>query len=97
MTPTKSKTKSTLTAAFIFGLIIIPVLSIQYLDVSIPAYGQNDFPPFEIGDIIGPNESTSQVTNNSSDTLGNFSPDTETDDCVMPPCPPGHACIQSCP
>ncbi len=96
MTTTKSKTKSMLTAAFIFGLIIT-VASIQTLNISIPAYGQTDFPPFEIGDIIGPNESTSLGTNNTSDTLGNFSPDTETDDCVMPPCPPGQACIQSCP
>lgn len=96
MTPTKSKTKSILTAAFIFSLIIT-VASIQSLNISIPAYGQTDLPPFEIGDTIGLNESTSQVTNNTSDTSWNFSPDTETDDCVMPPCPPGQACIQSCP
>lgn len=96
MTPTKSKTKSMLAAVFIFGLIIT-VVSIQTLNISISAYGQTDFPPFEIGDIIGPNESTSQIPNNTSDTTGNISPDTETDDCVMPPCPPGQACIQSCP
>ncbi len=96
MTTTKSKTKSTLTLAFIFGLIIT-VASIQSLNISIPAYAQTDFPPFEIGDIIEPNESTSQLPNNTSGSSGNYSPDTETDDCVMPPCPPGHACIQSCP
>lgn len=68
----------------------------ESLIISISAHAQTDFPPFEVDDVLGPYESTSQVTNNVSDTSGNFSPDIETDDCEMPPCPPGHACIQSC-
>jgi hypothetical protein len=85
-----------LIADFTFSLIITGA-NMQSLIISISAYGQPDFPPFEVDDILGPYESTSQVTKNLSEKLGNFNPDIETDDCEMPPCPPGHACIQSCP
>lgn len=85
-----------LIADFTFSLIITGA-NMQSLIISISAHAQADFPSFEVDDILGPYESTSQVTNNVSDTSGNFSIDIETDDCEMTPCPPGHACIQSCP
>jgi hypothetical protein len=58
------------------------------LIISISAYGQPDFPPFEVDDILGPYESTSKVTKNLSEKLGNSNPDTKVNDGVKPACPP---------
>lgn len=76
-----------LTTAFTFSLIITEV-NIQSLIISISAYVQTDFPAFEVGYILWPYESTSQVTNNVSEKLEIFNPDTKVNDCVKPPRPP---------
>ena len=65
-----------LIAAFTFSLIITGA-NTQSLIISISAYGQTDLTPFEVDYILGPYESTSQVTNNVSEKLGNFNPDTK--------------------
>jgi hypothetical protein len=85
-----------LIAAFTFSLIITGA-NTQSLIILISAYGQPDFPHFEVDDILGPYESTSQVTKNLSEKLGNFNPDTEVNDCVKPPYPPRHTCILNFP
>jgi hypothetical protein len=69
MSPKSFKIKSILTTAFSFSLIITGA-NTQSLIISISAYGQPDFPPFEVDYILGPYESTSQVTKNLSEKLG---------------------------
>jgi hypothetical protein len=90
-------------AAICFFTIVFAFGSLHLPNRTNLAYGQGDIVPFEIGDMIGI-ESSSKMTSN--DTLPNDSDTTsmpnenaspESENCVMPPCPPGHACIQSCP
>lgn len=80
-------TKITLSIFYIALINVVGVLGSPAKDI---AYGQIDSLPFEIGDIIPPNETTDYNNSNSSIV-------DENDNCDMPPCPPGQACIQSCP
>lgn len=59
-------------------------------------YGQSDSLPFEIGEITPPNQNTNDTYYNNSNSTANED-DEQQANCDMPPCPPGHACIQSCP
>lgn len=78
--------KSLLTVFFVVSpLFIANLLS--------TAYGQSQILPFDIGDIATQNNSTS--TDNLSNTTLDQSD--KVNPCNMPPCPPGQACIQSCP
>jgi hypothetical protein len=107
MTLIRAKTKKfalskTILASALFFTLIINVAQIQTQDLSIFAYGPAELlQPLGVGDIISANKSASQDKNNisdiDSDITGNDDTDHEIDNCVMPPCPPGQACIQSCP
>jgi len=79
-------------ATFCLSLFII-ITILQSQNILNIASGQDNVLPFEIGDITGSNENINDTSyNNSNSTLIE-----ENDNCVMPPCPPGQACIQSCP
>lgn len=102
LTKLKVATASTAASSLCFCTLIIAIVSLQLPNTSNFAYGQSDSAPFEIGDIVGLDSGLNMTGN---DTLPNHSDiaipneDTsqEAENCVMPPCPPGHACIQSCP
>jgi hypothetical protein len=92
----KKKLKMELTGITVFTALL---LLLQYPNISNIVLGQSDTIPFELGNIIGSEEELNQnpngTTNDSSSTKNNsYEPKS---DCVMPPCPPGYACIQSCP
>jgi hypothetical protein len=57
------------------------------------AYGQSQILPFEIGDIV----TQKNITNPNNQSNITVDPSYEVNPCNMPPCPPGQACIQSCP
>jgi hypothetical protein len=61
-------------------------------------YGQGDSLPFEIGDIPDASEhmKNNNTSSNNSDST-NYEGNNQIISCEMPPCPPGQACIQSCP
>lgn len=74
--------------------IVFLIASFMFLaNVLNTAYGQSQIIPFDLGDMATQNN----ITN--SDSLSNTSLDQsgEVNPCIMPPCPPGQACIQSCP
>jgi hypothetical protein len=52
--------------------------------------------PFDMKKMMGTEQSQNETSKNSSNVVPEDNPITTTD-CEMPPCPPGHACIQSCP
>lgn len=82
----------------ILSVVVFIVLGIiQCFSISGMAYGQGDSLPFEIGEISESNENMN--TNTSSDTSNStsYGENNEIINCEMPPCPPGQACIQSCP
>ena len=77
--------------------IFVVLTTILSSNVAGIAYGQSELLPFEIGDIPNASKNT-----NTSNPVGNLTStnDEQNDqiiDCEMPPCPPGQACIQSCP
>ncbi|MGD9672542.1 MAG: hypothetical protein AB7U98_03565 [Candidatus Nitrosocosmicus sp.] len=82
--------------------IIFAIALLQFPHSTIMAYGQSDTLPFEIGDIIGIDTKSKNMTSNDTfltdtETFSNEESSSEAGNCVMPPCPPGNACIQSCP
>lgn len=56
------------------------------------AQAQSQVMPYETGDNISQDNATG--SNSSAAELDNGSNNLP---CIMPPCPPGQACIQSCP
>lgn len=80
-----------LLTSFSFVLFVAAFLSTTNLLST--AYGQSKIFPFDAGNIV-----TQHNTSNPSN-LSNLSVNEadEPNPCNMPPCPPGHACIQSCP
>ncbi|HKR74518.1 MAG TPA: hypothetical protein VJR94_10460 [Candidatus Nitrosocosmicus sp.] len=61
-------------------------------------FGQSESLPFEVGNFIEPGKEQDQISNNSFVSNSTTTEASErAENCVMPPCPPGHACIQSCP
>ncbi|MDR4491512.1 MAG: hypothetical protein R2685_11530 [Candidatus Nitrosocosmicus sp.] len=80
-----------LLASFLIVFFVVSPLFIANLIIT--AYGQSQILPFDIGDIATQNNATS--TDNLSNTTLDQSD--EVNPCNMPPCPPGQACIQSCP
>ena len=73
-------------------------------------YFQNNFPavsattvsakdqikPFDIQEMFGTGQAQNETAENSSNIVTDGNQDNPLD-CEMPPCPPGQACIQSCP
>ena len=108
MTFTRAKTKKcilskTTLASVLFFTLIISVAHMQTQNLSIIAYGpaaEELLEPLGVGNVISANNSASQnkndIPDNDSDIKGNVDMGLETNNCIMPPCPPGHACIQSC-
>ncbi|KAA2280378.1 transmembrane 9 family protein [Candidatus Nitrosocosmicus sp. SS] len=77
-----------------FFLIVFFVFSPLFIaNLISTAYGQSQIIPFDIGDIATKKYAT------STDNLSNITlhQSDEVNPCNMPPCPPGQACIQSCP
>lgn len=52
--------------------------------------------PFDVKEMFETGQSQNKTAENSSNMVIDDSQD-KIEDCEMPPCPPGHACIQSCP
>jgi hypothetical protein len=52
--------------------------------------------PFDAKEMFETGQSQNKTVENSSDIIIKDSPD-KIEECEMPPCPPDHACIQSCP
>ena len=86
------------------------VFVIQVFSIFVVFYLQNDYHavsttmidvkgqlmPFDNQKVLEPAQGQNETTKNSSNIVGDDSPH-QTTDCEMPPCPPGQACIQSCP
>jgi len=89
------KTKKNIITVCCLGLFVV-IATLQLQTIKIVAFGQSDSLPFEIGDITPPNQNTSDTYFNDSNSTTVGDNDQQAN-CVMPPCPPGHACIQSCP
>lgn len=83
----------------ILSFIIIGVLlSLNSQNIISSVFGQSENIPFEVGNFIESGKEQRQISNNSyvlNSTL--TEPSQPDENCVMPPCPPGYACIQSCP
>ncbi len=101
MTTNLTKKKSALVILF-SNLLIIAIASSAH-DIGVKSssgYEEDDMIPFEIGDVNGSDIGSMQITNStvSDDSTTEFSNDNTPElGCDMPPCPPGNACIQSCP
>ncbi len=52
--------------------------------------------PIDVMEMFETGHSQNSTAENSSNIVIDNSQD-KPEDCEMPPCPPGHACIQSCP
>ncbi len=52
--------------------------------------------PFDMKEMLGTGQAQNETANNSTNIVDDDSPNPVTP-CEMPPCPPGQACIQSCP
>ena len=52
--------------------------------------------PFDAKEMVETGQSQNKTVENSSNIVINDSQD-NLEECEMPPCPPEHACIQSCP
>lgn len=76
-----------------FSLVMVVFAAFSLGGFYINAYGQSQILPFDINDIISQNETgSSNLSNPASVNNGG-----DNIPCNMPPCPPGQACIQSCP
>lgn len=84
-----------------FSIIILGVFvlvsTMHTPNIGRMAYGQGDSLPFEIGDISDNAEHTNSSTTSNNSNSTNYEQNDEILNCEMPPCPPGQACIQSCP
>jgi hypothetical protein len=81
--------------------VFIVLATVLFLNTTGFVYGQDDSLPFEIGDISSAVSEDTNASTSSSNNSGSNSTNSEQNDqvinCDMPPCPPGQACIQSCP
>ncbi|MFI5425315.1 MAG: hypothetical protein ACHQXG_11055 [Nitrososphaerales archaeon] len=86
----------------IFGILVLSTFLASYfennfLTVSASIVSAKDqLMPFDLKDMVDVGQAQNVSTENSSDT-GTYDDQENTVDCDMPPCPPGQACIQSCP
>ena len=60
------------------------------------AAAKDQLMPFEMEDMFGTGQGQNETSNNSTNIVADDSQNAITP-CEMPPCPPGQACIQSCP
>jgi len=98
-----SKVTTIISITIVYSCTLIFAFALsQFPHSSIMAYGQSDTLPFEIGDIIGIDTKSKNMTSNDTfltdtENISKEESSAESENCVMPPCPPGNACIQSCP
>ncbi|MDF0682300.1 MAG: hypothetical protein P0116_15185 [Candidatus Nitrosocosmicus sp.] len=88
----------------------LPIFAILVLSTFLAYYFQNNFPtvsatssspkdqlmPFDIKNLFDAGPAQNETADNSSNIVADDNQESLTD-CEMPPCPPGQACIQSCP
>jgi hypothetical protein len=88
----------------------LTVLGLLLWSSSVPYFFQNAFPgvfativeakdqlmPFDMNEDLESGQSQNETKKNSSNFVADEGHNKLTD-CEMPPCPPGQACIQSCP
>ena len=80
----------------ILGVFLL-VTMVHTPNIARMVYGQGDSLPFEIGDISGNGEKTNSNNSSNNSNSTNYDENDGLLNCEMPPCPPGQACIQSCP
>ncbi|MBA2267837.1 MAG: hypothetical protein H0W19_05805 [Nitrosopumilus sp.] len=89
------------------ALIVLSMLSIStFIVLSLPSNinfvaatidnPKDQLLPFDMKDIFGGGPGQNETSNNYSSTTVEDNSNKMTK-CEMPPCPPGQACIQSCP
>jgi hypothetical protein len=81
----------------VFSTFVVFYLQNDYQAVSatiVDAKGQ--LMTFDNQKMLEPGQIQNETTKNSSNIVADDNLD-QTTDCEMPPCPPGQACIQSCP
>ncbi len=93
---TNSKGYLSITSLSVF-IVLASILSQNTTGVVV--YGQDDSLPFEIGDISGAvsEDANASASSSNASNSTNSELDGQAINCDMPPCPPGQACIQSCP
>lgn len=76
-----------------FSVVFFVASSMFTANLLNTAYGQDQNLPVDIGDIVTQNN----ITNLDNSSNMSMAQSDGANPCNMPPCPPGHACIQSCP
>jgi hypothetical protein len=81
----------------VFSIFVVFYLQNVYHAVSATIVdAKSQLMPFDNQKILESGQSQNETTKNSSNIVADDTSD-QTTDCEMPPCPPGQACIQSCP
>jgi hypothetical protein len=86
----------------IFGVLVLSTFLSSYfennfLTVSATIVSAKDqLMPFDLRDMVDVGQAQNESVENSSDRSTDDNQDSQID-CDMPPCPPGQACMQSCP
>ena len=103
---TSARLKKTNLARALCLSLFMAIVALHTQNTSNMVYGQTDSLPNSsssgVGDIMAldplQNQDQSYTSNNATNISENVdAPNSENTNCDMPPCPPGHACIQSCP
>ena len=86
----------------VYVVIVLSTFVVYYLQSDLQAASatitdpKDQLMPFDMNDMIGTGQAQNQTANNSSHIVADGSQN-QIMPCEMPPCPPGQACIQSCP
>jgi hypothetical protein len=90
------------TTLTVYVVIVLSTFVVYYLQSDLRAASatitdpKDQLMPFDMNDMTGTGQAQNQTANNSSNIVADGSQNQKTP-CEMPPCPPGQACIQSCP
>ena len=86
----------------LYVVIVLSTFVAYYLQNDLQAVsatiadGNDQLMPFDMKDMLGTGQTQNETASNSSNIVADDSQNPVTP-CEMPPCPPGQACIQSCP
>ena len=86
----------------VFVLLVLSTFVAYYLQNDLQAVfativnAKDQLMPFDMKEMLGTGQAQNETANNSTNIVDDDSPNAVTP-CEMPPCPPGQACIQSCP
>jgi len=86
----------------IFVILVLSTFVANYFQNSFNAVSattgspKDQLMPFEIKNMFDPGPAQNESAENSSNIVTEDNQNSPVD-CEMPPCPPGQACIQSCP